>query len=66
MNQYTIYWPNGYKEVIRGNSLADALYRQQYGQSAILGIYKSVEGVDNNYIWNFTTHQWEKIAFIEG
>jgi len=61
--QFTVYWPNGVREVIRGWSLANALEHEGYGQSAKLSIQIHREGNDDNYVWNQQTKSWEKKSF---
>lgn len=60
-NTWTFYWLDGKREVLAGETAADALNRAGYGRGAIaaLDFYGRV-GRDHDYLWNPAEHTWNR------
>jgi hypothetical protein len=57
MNKYTFFWLSGKREVLEGDTPANALNRAGYGQGAMAALDFYAEGDDTSYKW---TGRWEK------
>ena len=48
-NKFTIYWKNGKREVITGETIEDAFSKAGYGGGAVHAIDFYMDGEDTNY-----------------
>ena len=60
MNQFTLFWRDGKKEVIEGNAIDDAFTRRGYGAGALRALDFYWEGsVLDRYLWDEKLSQWQ-------
>jgi hypothetical protein len=57
-NEYTFYWYDGTREVLRGSTKAAALNNAGYGHGALGALDRICEGDDDNYIFSKEQHKW--------
>ncbi len=60
MNTYTLYWLDGKREIVIGDSPADAMNKAGYGQGSLKALDFYAQGEDNQYIWNKEKKTWER------
>ena len=60
MNEYTLYWRDGKREIVCGSTPVDAMNRAGYGNGALPALDFFSEGQSDYYTWNAATRQWEK------
>lgn len=61
MKEFTLFWLNGESEVIKGNSISDAV-NKQYSAGAMRALdFYSDGDVRNEYVWNNSEKSWNKI-----
>ena len=49
---------DGYREVLVGVTIADAVRRGGYGGGAVNAIDLYVDGDDSSYVWDKELHRW--------
>jgi hypothetical protein len=59
MNKWTVYWRTGQREVLDGNTQADALNGAGYGRGAVAAIDFIAAGDCHDYTWDATTRDWK-------
>lgn len=52
----TFYWLDGSKQVLEGDSVADAFIKGGYSAGALHALDFVADGEDDNYIWR--DHHW--------
>lgn len=65
-NQFTIYWLDGRKSVIEGETVHQAFSAAGYGGGAVRAVDWYENGVNDDYVWNKETKQWDKKTPIIG
>lgn len=58
MFSFTLYWLDGTREVIKGDSIANALRDAGYGGGALRALDFYAEGVDDKYVWSAKERTW--------
>lgn len=59
-NVFTLFWLDGKREVIEGNTIASAFTFAGYGAGAIRALDFYSNGDDTSYIWIRKDRTWEK------
>lgn len=57
---FTLYWNDGKREIVKGDTIADALTHAGYSQGALAALDFHCLGVNYDYEWNKDTHNWKK------
>ena len=58
MNTYTLYWIDGQRETVTGESVAQAMTLAGYGGGALRALDFFVDGDDYDYVWNTEKRDW--------
>lgn len=58
--KYTFFWLDGKRDVLEGNSVADALNKAGYGNGALAALDFHAKGDCDEYKWNSSNKQWDK------
>lgn len=59
MKTFTIYWLDGKKEFLQGNSISNAFNSAGYGAGALQAVDFYTEGEDDSYEW--INHLWTRV-----
>ena len=59
MNTYTLFWLDGTREVIQGETISIALCVAGYSNGAMRALDFYAEGENTSYIWSDRNNQWE-------
>jgi len=65
MNTYTLYWIDGQRETVTGESVARAMARAGYGRGALEALDFYVKGESHDYEWDSKERDWVR-KFEEG
>lgn len=57
---FTIFFKNGLKKVITGDSISEALSSSGFSAADAMKIDFYMTGIDQEYGWNAKTEKWEK------
>jgi hypothetical protein len=60
MKKFTLWWLTGDREVIEGETIANAFSRAGYGGGAMSALDFYSEGEDDSYEYNKENKRWEK------
>lgn len=58
MNTYTLYWIDGQRETVTGESVARAMARAGYGRGALEALDFYVKGESHDYEWDPKERDW--------
>ena len=58
MKKYTLYWLDGKREVVEGNSISDAVNAAGYGYGALKALDFWAEGDNDEYRWDEDARTW--------
>jgi hypothetical protein len=58
MKKFTLYWLTGKREVISGDSIADAFTRAGYSAGAIGALDFYYNGDNQDYVWDKDKRNW--------
>lgn len=53
--KFTLYWLDGKREVVEGNSISEAMTLAGYGGGAVRALDFYADGNDHNYTWKELT-----------
>lgn len=59
MNWYTLFWLTGTKELLKGNSIAEAMNNAGYSSGAVRALDFWAIGDNNEYTWDTTDRKWK-------
>lgn len=59
-NYFTIYWKDGTKNIISGNSIEEAFTVAGYSAGVLKGIVGYSEGVEDTHYWDADKNEWLK------
>lgn len=59
-NQFTIYWLDGKKSVLEGDTVHEAFSAAGYSRGAVRAVDWYENGVNDDYVWNPEKKEWEK------
>lgn len=60
MNKFTIYWLDGTKSVIEGETVHEAFSAAGYNGGAVRAVDWYENGVNDDYVWNPEKKAWDK------
>lgn len=60
MKEFTLYWNDGKKETVYGDTISHALNRTGYGQGCLLALSHYSEDSDK-WKWNRVKKDWEYV-----
>lgn len=60
MKEFTFYWLTGKREVLKGDTQADAFNRGGYSAGAIRALDFYAKGNDRDYYWDSKHRTWER------
>ena len=67
LKEFTLYWRDGKREVLRGDSPADAMNRVGYGGGAVRALDFYANGDDKEYVWDASKKDWTRVKpFFSG
>ena len=59
--EFVIFWRNGKKQTIRGNTIANAFLNAGYGAGAIRDVdFYGDKTCEDKYYWNKSDKEWEQ------
>jgi len=60
--QFTLFWRDGKRHVIRGSDIASAMNNAGYGAGSLSALDFHAKGDNKEYTWNKNTREWDKLA----
>jgi hypothetical protein len=57
--EFTLFWLDGKREVVKGKDIKDAVTTAGYGMGALGALDFHSAGDNNDYVWNAVTRQWD-------
>lgn len=64
MADFTLYWKDGYRNVVRGRTVAEAMTLAGYGHGVLGALDFYAHGNDHSFYWNTTAQpcaRWDKV-----
>ena len=58
MKKFTLYWRDGKRQVVTGETIVQAMTRAGYGGGAVGALDFYANGDDHNYQWRPATREW--------
>ena len=58
MKEFTIFWKDGKRDVLKGSDVANAFTRAGYGAGALGAVDFYSNGNDNSYEFDSTAYKW--------
>jgi len=65
MNTYILYWKDGTKQTIKGNTIGHAFTLAGYGHGAIRAVDFYSTNPNETYLWNPITRIWNRTWSIK-
>jgi hypothetical protein len=61
VKKFTLFWLDGYSEIVEGRDITDAVNKAGYSQGALKALDFWAENTPNDYMFNPEKHEWQKI-----
>ena len=61
MKTFTFFWRTGEREILKGDTAANALMISGYGHGALRALDFYAEGSNNKYVWDKKGRTWNAL-----
>lgn len=65
MNQFTLYWLGGKRQVVEGSDIAAAMMNAGYGAGALRALDFYAPGDDKHWQWDAEARDWQRVITEE-
>jgi hypothetical protein len=59
MKTFTLFWLDGKREIVQGDSYANAMTKAGYGNGTLPALDFHASGDSKDYVWDEKLHRWK-------